>query len=83
MMKYAEFECECGAMNCTGDPEFNEPVCFKCGVLGEWFDEVDVAIIQPDDPLPVSVEDAIIQPDEPLPPRLSLMGRYNARLGNK
>lgn len=75
-MRYVEFKCECGAMNCSGNPEFHEPVCHKCGVLGSWFPEFDAAIIQPDDPMPVPFADAIIQPNDPIPPRGNLIGNF-------
>lgn len=69
-MRYVEFECECGAMLCTGDPDFHEPKCHKCGLLGSW----------PGEP---SFEDAIIQPDDPLPPRKNnLVGNFMRAMQN-
>jgi len=53
-MQYVEFRCECGAMNCTGDPTFHKPVCHKCGKdHGSWFPDFEEAIIQPEDPMPL------------------------------
>ncbi len=63
-------------MNCSGAPDFHEPVCHKCGVRSSWDPEFDNAIIQPDDPMPGSVDDAIIQPEDPMPPRKNLVGNF-------
>lgn len=72
-MMYVQFECECGAMNCTGNPDFQEPVCHACGLLGSWFPDFDEAIIQPDDPMPAPFDEAIIQPNDPMPKRRGVL----------
>lgn len=78
-MMYVEFKCECGAMNCSGNPDFDEPKCHTCGLLGSWFPEFEDAIIMPDDPIPTVLDDAIIMPDDPMPPRNTFMNRLLRR----